>query len=256
MPHQVSQLRNIKPMLKLLAAVCLGCMLLTWLPGNAFVLLKKLPAKARIDSSNIRVKKFDAKALQHYRADKDFNYNGEAINKGESLWVRFWHWVWRVLFGWVADARYSTYLQYFLLTVSALFLAYIIFKSVGIDLVKLMTAEAKKVSVPYTETLENIHEINFDTEIENAIAQHNYRIAVRLLYLKSLKQLSDKNLIQWQIDKTNSAYVIELANPDQRQLFGLLTRRFEYVWYGNFTIDRQTFTSVNQLFQTFIKQLP
>ena len=248
--------RNIKPMPKLLTAVCLGCMLLMWLPGNAFAPLKNVPAKTRIDSSNIRVKKFYAKALQHYKADKDFNYNGDAVNKGESLWARFWHWVWRVLFGWVADARYSTYLQYFLLTVSASFLAYIIFKSLGIDLVKLMTGEAKKVSVPYTETLENIHEINFDAEIENAIAQHNYRIAVRLLYLKSLKQLSDKNLIQWQIDKTNSAYVFELTNPDQKQLFGLLTRRFEYVWYGNFTIDRQTFTSVNQLFQTFIKHLP
>jgi hypothetical protein len=226
------------------------------LPDSAFPANKKLPAKVRIDTSRIQAKKFNAGALQHFRSDKDFDYSGDAVNQGESLWSRFWHWLWNVLFGWVGRAGFGKFLQYILLAISVLFLAYIIFKSLGIDAVKLIRGDARKVDIPYTETLENIHDINFDAEIENAVAQHNYRLAVRLLYLNCLKRLSDTNLIQWQIDKTNSAYVYELANPEQKQLFSLLTRRFEYVWYGNFSINKQTFGNVNQLFQTFIKQLP
>ena len=113
---------------------------------------------------------------------------------------------------------------------------------------------ARKVEVPYSESLENIHEINFDEEIEKAVALHNYRLAVRLLYLKCLKQLSDRNLIQWKIDKTNSAYIYELSDPNQRQTFSRLTRQFEFVWYGNFAIDQQAFGNINQMFQDFKKQ--
>jgi hypothetical protein len=120
---------------------------------------------------------------------------------------------------------------------------------------RLWRGEAAKVAVPYSESLEDIHGINFDAEVEKALAQHNYRLAVRLLYLKCLKQLSDKNLIQWEIDKTNTAYLYELKNNEQRQIFGLLTSRFEYVWYGNFPINKQAFSDIDLLFQNFKKQL-
>lgn len=226
------------------------------LPGIAFAAEKKMPAKMHIDSSKIQVRQFDANAIQHFRSDKDFDYTGDAVNQGQSFWTRFWNWLWNVLFGWVRRAGVGNFLKYTLLIISVLFVAYVIFKSLGIDAIKLLQGEAKKVDIPYTESLENIHEIDFDAEIENAIAQHNYRLAVRLLYLNCLKKLSDTNLIQWQIDKTNSAYIVELDNPEQKHLFRMLTRRFEYVWYGNFAIDKQTFGNINQLFHNFIKQLP
>ncbi len=96
-------------------------------------------------------------------------------------------------------------------------------------------------NLPYSESLENIHEIDFDAEIEKAVSQHNYRLAVRMLYLKCLKQLSDATLIKWQPEKTNSAYINELNDVVKRTAFKLLTRQFEYVWYGEFAIDGSTF---------------
>jgi hypothetical protein len=63
-------------------------------------------------------------------------------------------------------------------------------------------------------------------------------------------------LIQWQIDKTNSAYIYELKDVNQQKAFRLLTRQFEYVWYGNFAIDKDAFGSISNLFQDFKKQLP
>jgi hypothetical protein len=110
-------------------------------------------------------------------------------------------------------------------------------------------------NLPYSESLENIHDINFDGEIEKAVTQHNYRLAVRLLYLRCLKQLSDAELIKWQIDKTNSAYINELSNQEQRKVFKTLTLQFEYVWYGEFAIDAPVFKNINTLFQDFNKDI-
>jgi hypothetical protein len=218
---------------------------------------KKLPAQERVDTSKIQAKKFDANAINKFRADKDFNYSENLDGGQPSLWSRFWLWVWNKLFGWLKYTKYGgTVLEYVLIGLSIALLIYVISQSVGIDPIRLWRGEAKKIDVPYSESLENIHEINFDSEIEKAIAQNNYRLAVRLLYLKCLKQLSDTRLIQWQIDKTNSAYIHELTDPKQQQTFKLITHQFEYVWYGNFAIDKQAFSNIDVLFQNFKKQLP
>ena len=216
---------------------------------------KKVPAKVKTDASKIEVKKFYANAIKIYRQDKDFNYNGEATGQ-PSFWDRFWNWLWNLLFGWIGKTTFGgVIMKYFLLGLSIALLVYVVFKSLGINAVQMLRGEATKINVPYSESLENIHEINFDNEIERAISQHNYRLAVRLLYLKCLKQLSDSHLIQWQIDKTNSAYIYELTDPMQKQTFGRLTRQFEYVWYGDFPIDKEAFSNINSLFQSFKTQL-
>jgi len=125
----------------------------------------------------------------------------------------------------------------------------------GINLLNVFRRKSLNAEVPYHESLENIHEINFDDELERAINQHNYRLAVRLLYLKCLKQLSDAELIRWQIDKTNNAYITELNNPAQREVFKTLTLQFEYAWYGEFPIDAAVFKNINALFMDFKKSI-
>ena len=242
-------------MLKLFTAFIFTLALALFLAGTATAVPKKLPLQIKTDSSKISVKKFDAKAIDKLRAEKDFNYNGESTGE-PTLWDIFWQWVWNTLGRIFNSIPYGgKILKYLLIALSIVLLAYIILKSLGIDAMRLLSGNAKKVDMAYSESLENIHEINFDDEIEKATANLNYRLAIRLLYLKCLKQLSDKNLIQWQIDKTNSAYQHELANQQQRQTFGLLTRQFEYVWYGDFTIDKNAFGNINLLFQNFNKQL-
>jgi len=224
--------------------------------SKTFAAVKKMPAKVSIDTAKITVKNFNSTALKKFSEDKDFNYHGQAIGT-PSVWERFWNWVWQKLSSLFNGIPHGgSIFKYSLLALAVAGLIYIVFKALGVDVMQLFRGEAKKIEVPYTESLENIHEINFDAEIEKAISQHNYRLAVRLLYLRCLKQLSDKNLIHWQLDKTNAAYLYELTDAEQQQTFGVLTRQFEYVWYGDFFIDSQAFNSINLLFQNFKKQLP
>jgi hypothetical protein len=222
----------------------------------------------KIDSSKVNIRRFDTETIKKYRSDAAFKY--AEVKTGITLWDRFWAWVWhlwvsfwqwvgelfRKLFGNVVMGNHAaSVMKYLILGLAAATLVYVIFKLVGINLLRIFRKEKVTVEIPYTESLENIHEINFDEAIENAVAIKNYRLAVRLLYLRSLKQLSDNNLITWKVDKTNTAYLNELTDADQRKQFSLVTRQFEYIWYGDFPVDRQSFVSINAIFQEFKQQI-
>jgi hypothetical protein len=226
--------------------------------------IKKSTESVYRDSSAIQTRSFNADSLKHYKADKEFNYKEQGIDVDPSFLERIWIWIMRHLFGWTRNARYDgTWMSIFLIILKYLFyallvalLVFVVIKAIGIDLTQLFGKRSKKIDLDYSESTEDIDRIDFDGELERALAQNNYRLSVRLLYLRCLKQLSDAQLIHWQIDKTNSAYVSELTDPDQRQSFKAITRQFEYVWYGNFAIDKQSFSSIALLFQNFKQLLP
>lgn len=98
---------------------------------------------------------------------------------------------------------------------------------------------------------ENIHNIKFETELEKAIRNKNYKLAVRILYLESLKKLSDYSLIDWKKNKTNWDYVKEVQRANLQQPFKKITNAFDYVWYGNFQIDESTFKLMQEQIEDF-----
>jgi hypothetical protein len=219
-----------------------------------------VPKVLQLDSSKIAIRSFDSVAMNQYRKDPIFSYHEEDEHQ-LSWWSRFWRWVWHVLqnlFGSRDDTpteRLSPIFKIILLVVAVGALIYVVIKVMGVNLANIFGRESKEINLPYNESLENIHEITFEEEIEKALSQRNYRLAVRLLYLNSLKQLNDAQLIQWQIDKTNSTYLNELTDSDKRQSFTVLTRQFEFVWYGDFPIDGRSYQNISTLFQDFKKLL-
>jgi Domain of unknown function (DUF4129) len=229
------------------------------------VIVPKQAAVLKVDSSTVNLRNFDKASLSTYSKQNEFQYK-EEIETGASLWTRFWRWFWNWfihLFDFSKKARHSSsfwdgviiLLEYLGLLLGLGALIFFILKLVGIDMFNIFRRKPVIINVPYSESLENIHEIDFDTALESAISQHNYRLAVRLLYLNCLKQLSDATLINWQPDKTNSVYLTELHNTRQYPAFKLLTRQFEYIWYGEFPIDGSVFQNINVTFQKFNKDI-
>ncbi len=214
----------------------------------------------RLDTSKIKVHAFNAVALDKYKKNPDFFYREADAKTGLNWWQRFWNWFWELiakLFGnsQPTAAPSFSFLKYIIEAAAVVLLIFIIIKLAGLNISNIFNREATEIQVPYSESLENIHQITFDEEIEKALNQRNYRLAIRLLYLSTLKQLNDAHLIQWQLEKTNSAYLNELSDTAQRQSFGILTRQFEYVWYGDFPVDGQSFQNINTLFHDFITML-
>ncbi|MES2651571.1 MAG: DUF4129 domain-containing protein [Bacteroidota bacterium] len=220
-------------------------------PQKPIVVVTKTSKNIQLkkDSTNLELRKFDEKALQKYRTQNEFIYD-DVAPQNVSLWDRFWRWFWDIIRSVFSGGIAGSILNYVLTGIVILLVVFIVIKLTRLDY-KLLARKSKEVEVPFQESLENIHEIEFDEQIEKAISSSNYRLAVRLLYLKTLKQLSDRELIVWQAEKTNQAYVLELSNKIQKQDFAALTNQFEYIWYGEFFINKASFEEIDNSFKTF-----
>jgi hypothetical protein len=102
---------------------------------------------------------------------------------------------------------------------------------------------------------ENIHEADFDRLLAKARADGNYPLAVRIQYLQVLKQLADKQLIDYKIDASNAKYVNQLFSTDYYKDFFALTRAYEYIWYGEYPINQEKYAIINNDFDNFNKRI-
>lgn len=105
------------------------------------------------------------------------------------------------------------------------------------------------------EPTEDIFEIDFENEIQKAVDDKNYRMAVRLLYLRTLRDLSNKNLINYTHEKTNADYLYQLAGTSYYKNFFSLTRDFDYTWYGQFELSKENFLIIHNDFSSFKQRL-
>lgn len=101
------------------------------------------------------------------------------------------------------------------------------------------------------ETTDDIFGIAYDREIAKAEASQNFRLALRLWYLKTLKALSDRTLIDYRPERPNGHYVMSLFGSRHYSAFFRLTRTFEYTWYGQFPLSAEAYQAVKIDFQTF-----
>lgn len=209
---------------------------------NAFAYQKPLV----FDTSSVTVRNIDVKK---YTADKDFQYIEMSAPK-ENLWDRFWKWFWQQV-----DSIFSTKAGSKILNWSLGFfaIAVIIFFVLNVTGMNRNGLFSKNdvTAINYVVESDDINGINFSTAIETAISKNNYRLAVRLLYLQTLKLLSDKLVIDWRINKTNAAYVQELQGYGYQNQFMQLTFYFDKVWYGKTNVNKEQFTVLQQSFNKF-----
>ena len=121
------------------------------------------------------------------------------------------------------------------------------------------------------EAADNIYGVDFPAAIDRALAAEDYREAIRLVYLQTLKALADARLVDWQPYKTPSQYVRELAasqsaaapsgllcsggaaapaspvSAPREAAFRALTAHFLRVRYGNFPAARPLYDEVLSL---------
>ncbi len=87
----------------------------------------------------------------------------------------------------------------------------------------------------------DIFSINYQKEIDRAAAQGNFRLAIRLMYLRLLKELSERNIIKYSQEKTNFDYLLQLHPTRYYQDFFRITRHYEYSWYGQFEVNEDAY---------------
>jgi hypothetical protein len=105
------------------------------------------------------------------------------------------------------------------------------------------------------ELPDDIFSINYEQEIQKATTVKNYRLAIRLWYLNTLKDLSDRNIIDYRHGKTDNDYVNSLYGGRFYNDFFRLTRNFEYTWYGQFAISSEAYEMMRADFTKFKNSL-
>lgn len=109
----------------------------------------------------------------------------------------------------------------------------------------------KKSRVYDEESEEALSPQDIDEKIRKAIAENDYRSAIRFLYLKGLNLLSDRGWIRLHAQATNHDYVFQLRDKPIAGDFRFLTKVYDYVWYGEFAVNEEQFNQLHNDFQRF-----
>jgi len=206
------------------------------------------------DTSEIAARSFNPTEIEKYKSDPAFQYD-VAHERPRSWWERFWDRFWERIGKMLSTEGGWNATKIVLVVIAIIILAGFVFIFFGMGKEGFFGKKNVDDPLAYAVSEDDIHAINFDAAIEQAIGSGNFRFAVRLLYLQTLKNLTDAGIINWQLNKTNIAYLRELDGKSYQRNFRELTLQFESNWYGDLPIDAAEFQDVRLQFNQFNKNL-
>ena len=111
----------------------------------------------------------------------------------------------------------------------------------------------KDIAIVQEETTwEDVQEFNeWDKAIAEALYNNNYRLATRILYLQSLQKLNDHSWINYKKETLTSAYMQKLYDTRLYASFAVVTRYFDYTWYGHYELTAENFQQIRAQFIQF-----
>lgn len=203
----------------------------------------------RYDSSSPAIRSVNEQAIAAYRDDSDFDY-ARKEPPATSFFERFGRWISRLFESLFGNSTVFDLVQYLIAGAAIVLVIVLLARSEFAGFFRRKGAE-QSAEIDFEEIEENIDLMNFDALISAALASDNLRRAVRLRYLQLLRVMSERGVIEWRIEKTNRDYLYELQRVELRSGFSELTRVFDYVWYGDFPIQRKEYDRISRDFDAF-----
>jgi hypothetical protein len=118
-------------------------------------------------------------------------------------------------------------------------LIYFILLSLNVNLFGKRTETGAEETTADTEA--DFFSRDYEGDIARALHAGDHRAAIRLRYLQLLKELSDRNIIQYRHERPNGVYVSQLLGTPYYNAFFRVTRTFEYAWYGEMPVTRAAY---------------
>lgn len=215
----------------------------------------------KYDDSPLEKVDIEKEDIQAFLDDERFDYKIEKVDN--SWWEDIKNWFYNLVrrfFEWIFGVdRAPSYLAVFLKLLPYLLLGLLLYLIIRffINVNSRALLDAKKnenlVSLSEEERIiktEDIHGL-----IQQAVADKNYRLAIRYYYLLILRQLSEGEHIDWKPQKTNDDYLNELANEQLKTGFSKVTLLYDYIWYGEFTIENIAYEKAVNVFTTLQNQI-
>jgi hypothetical protein len=213
------------------------------------------------DSSVTEIVEFDQSIIESYQTDDNYNYFKN--NQETSAWKKFKRWLdlqWSKFMEWlfsdITEGNFWNYLAVvlkILLILGLLVLVAWLFNKYYITTRK--TPPANQADINLSEDEQLLQKKDLSSLINDAERQGNFRLATRYLFLNLLKHLKEKGLIDYQFEKTNADYKSEIKTNPLSLDFEYASRFYEYVWYGDFTLEVEDFKTAKTRFENVIANL-
>lgn len=191
-------------------------------------------------------------------------YNTELYNyqvEEPSFLIRIKEWILSTIMEWLdisienaEDIYYKLKIGLYLLIIVGViyFITRIILKKEGRWFFRKKTTSDE---ILYSNLEENISGVNFKTLIEEANDHKDYRLAIRYYYLSLLKELNEASIIEYDPQKTNADYQVELSTSDYSENFLKASYYYSYIWYGEFEIDKEKYETALLVYNHLFKQI-
>jgi hypothetical protein len=178
---------------------------------------KEIPQVIAYDSIERTPLTLSSEILAELKKEEAFRYI--ALEETSNWWTDFRNWmsrIWHNFWDWLVGDYDPNGLLAFIINV----LPYLIVAAVVVFIIWLfyrlnpgaqLLRSSEDPQLFFTEEEEIIKSKNIQILIENAIQEGNYRLAIRYYYLHVLQSLSEKEIIVYQFDKTNTDYLKEIS---------------------------------------------
>jgi hypothetical protein len=202
-----------------------------------------------VDSARVAVRRPPDTLLARFRGTPAYDYDrsdGWTWWRDLKRWVGYWL---AQLFG-AGTSGGGPVLKVVFYAVLALVVGYTAYVLVQLRSEARAPGRTAPETVARPRTPEEMRAVDYEARLEAAVAEEDYRRAVRLLYQQTLQRLDRAGALAWRPTKTNRAYVHEL-DAAHRSAFATLTRLFERVWYGGAAVDEERFAQIRSRFASF-----
>ena len=206
------------------------------------------------------IEKRNFENLNNKYSDNDFIYERTVNNSG--WWSRFKQWLsdaFKSLFDINSDAKAADItdiiLKIFYVVIFILVVFFIVKAIINKEGKWVFGKSSDKSIIPVTDIESNIYEADFKSLIKAAEKDNNYRLTIRYYYLWLLKDLSQAELIEYDVEKTNSDYYYEITSDSLKKEFSYASYLYNYIWYGEFDIDSNQFNKAKAAFTQFLNSI-
>jgi len=225
------------------------------------VLGQKDSLVVQYDDTSIVRKEISAQDIATYKNDPDFNYEVTQSDAPE-WWIAFKNWISNLVlrfFKWLfgvekAAGAFNSFLKILPYVLLAVLIFILIKFFLNVNARAISYANKNQAAMAISEEEHIIKNEDIQKLIKAALADKNYRLAVRYYYLYTLQLMTEQDLIAWEIQKTNEDYLKELQQEQLKQPFKKITRLYDYIWYGEFPIDENNYQKAENSFLS-LKQL-
>lgn len=203
----------------------------------------------KFDTAGVHLRTPSENLINEFRHNKDFQYDnrqqGATLSQIIIAWIKG---IIEDILGTEAAGFIFNHLNYLIIAAALIIVIYILRK---LKLQGIIYSQEEMPRLNLKGSHEDINKIDPDRLISEALERKEFRAAVRYSYIKSLKVLAEKSLIDLKPNKTNREYIHELKDKELKGPFEELTNIFEWIWYGEFPVEQSFFLEAKDHFDKF-----